>query len=240
MADSNQTIRTALVTGAGQGIGRAIAQLLAANQFRVILVGRTKAKLVNVAQAIKGLGPEPQIVPLDVTSSEHIWHLQQNLERENHPLDLLVNCAGAAFIAPIEETTEADWDRLLAVNLKGPFLMTKAVLPLLRKSENASIVNIVSKVALKGYGTVTAYTAAKAGLLGFTQSLANELREDEIRVVALCPGPVDTPMRWDATPEYDRKLVIDAEFVATTVLHLIQLPRGVTMGPVLIESVHYD
>jgi NAD(P)-dependent dehydrogenase (short-subunit alcohol dehydrogenase family) len=126
------------------------------------------------------------------------------------------------------------------MNLKGPFLMTQALLPLLRKSRNASIINIASKVALKGYGTVTAYTAAKAGLLGFTRSLAAELRDEEIRVVALCPGPVDTPMRWQATPDYDRKLVIQAETVADLMWQLVTLPRGVTTGEVLLQSVYYD
>src|SRR5262249_17224020 len=100
--------------------------------------------------------------------------------------------------------------------------------------------NISSKVALKGYAAVTAYSASKAGVLGFTRSLAAELRPEGIRVVALCPGPVDTPMRWAATPDFDHKTVISAETVAETVWHLVSLPKGVTTAEIQIESIFYD
>jgi NAD(P)-dependent dehydrogenase (short-subunit alcohol dehydrogenase family) len=232
--------RVAVVTGAGQGIGRAVAHRLAAGGIHVVLAGRTRSKLDRVASEIQAAGQTPTVAQLDVTKAEQVHQLKRQVEGAFAQVDILVNCAGEAFVATLEKTCEADWDRLLAVNLKGPFLMTQALLPLIRKSQNASIVNIASKVALKGYHPVAAYSAAKTGLLGFSRALAAELREDEIRVVALCPGPVDTPMRWEATPDFDRKVVIDAESVAATVWHIVQLPRGVTMSEVLIESVHYD
>jgi NAD(P)-dependent dehydrogenase (short-subunit alcohol dehydrogenase family) len=233
-------VQTAVVTGAGQGLGRAVAQTLAARGARVVLVGRIRAKLEETAAVIAATGPSPTIAAIDVADADQVAQLGADLGREFEALDALINCAGEAFLAPLENTTRADWDRLIANNLTGPFLMTREALPLLRRSHNASIINIVSKVALKGYGTVTAYSAAKAGLLGFTHSLADELRAAEIRVVALCPGPVDTPMRWAATPDFDRRVVIDSATVAATVWHIVQLPRGVTMGDILIESVHYD
>jgi NAD(P)-dependent dehydrogenase (short-subunit alcohol dehydrogenase family) len=232
--------RVAVVTGAGQGIGCAIAHKLAASGIHVVLAGRTRSKLDRVAAELRAAGQTSTVAQLDVTEAEQVHQLKRQIEGAFAQVDILVNCAGEAFVATLEKTREADWDRLLAVNLKGPFLMTQALLPLVRKSQNASIVNIASKVALKGYHPVTAYSAAKTGLLGFSRALAAELREDEIRVVAICPGPVDTPMRWEATPDFDRKVVIDAESVAATVWHVVQLPRGVTMSEVLIESVHYD
>jgi NAD(P)-dependent dehydrogenase (short-subunit alcohol dehydrogenase family) len=164
-----------------------------------------------------------------------------NLERVAAQVDVLVNGAGEALIATLEDTSEADWDRILAVNLKGPFLMVRALLPLLRQSPNAIIINVASKVALSSYHKeVAAYTAAKTGLMGFTRALAAELREEGIRVVGLCPGPVDTPMRWAATPDHDPRQVIDAETIADTVMYLVQLPKGVTMGEILIQSINYD
>jgi NAD(P)-dependent dehydrogenase (short-subunit alcohol dehydrogenase family) len=232
--------QVAVVTGAGQGMGRAIALKLAWNGFHVVLIGRTRAKLERVAAEIDRMGYSATVFPMDITVGEQADQLKQELASAAPQVDALVNCAGEAFIESLDNTTEADWDRILAVNLKGPFLLARALLPLLRQSPNASIINVVSKVALKGYQPVAAYTAAKTGLLGFTRALAAELRADEIRVVALCPGPVDTPMRWAATPDYDRKLVIDAETIADTVNYLVHLPRGVTMGEILIESVHYD
>ena len=183
------TSKTAVVTGAGQGMGRAIALMLAGHGIHVVLVGRT---------------------------------------------------AGEALIKPIEETTDADWDRILSINLKGPFLMARALLPLLRKSENASIINIGSKATLGSFGGITAYSASKTGLLGLTRSLSAELRQEEIRVVILCPGPADTPMRWAATPEIDPHVLITPEVVADTVWMLVSLPRGTTTDEFLLQSMHFD
>jgi NAD(P)-dependent dehydrogenase (short-subunit alcohol dehydrogenase family) len=240
MPDPRIEGRVAVVTGAGQGLGRAIALKLAANGSHIVLTGRTRSKLDSVAIEIQAVGQTSTVVQLDVTNAEQVDQLRIRLEDAFAQVDILVNSAGGALVATLEETSEADWDRMLAVNLKGPFLMTRALLGLIRKSQNASIVNIASKVALKGYHPVAAYSAAKAGLLGFSRALAAELRDDEIRVVALCPGPVDTPMRWEATPDFDRKVVIDVESVAATVGHIVQLPRGVTMSDMVIESMHYD
>jgi len=230
----------AVITGAGQGIGRATAKKLAATGVHVVLVGRTLSKLEAVVHEIQTSGYTAVAAPLDITLSGQVEQFARALAASDSKLDMLINCAGEAFVASLVDTDEADWDRILNVNLKGPYLMTQALLPLLRRSENPSIVNLVSKVALKGYEPVAAYTAAKTGLLGFTRALAAELRCEEIRVVALCPGPVDTPMRWEATPDFDRKLVIDTESVASTIQHLVTLPRGVTMGEILLQSVHYD
>jgi NAD(P)-dependent dehydrogenase (short-subunit alcohol dehydrogenase family) len=231
----------AVVTGAGQGMGRAIAHKLAGGGYEVILVGRTRAKLEQVGAEIDRMGHRARVYPLDVTVGQQVEQLKQDLERDAGQIDVLVNGAGEALIASLEDTSEADWDRILAVNLKGPFLMVRTLLPLLRRSSNAMIVNLISKVALSNYhAEVAAYTAAKTGLLGFTHALAAELREDGIRVVGVCPGPVDTPMRWAATPDHDPDQVIDAETIADTVMHLVQLPKGVTMGEILIQSINYD
>jgi NAD(P)-dependent dehydrogenase (short-subunit alcohol dehydrogenase family) len=217
-------------------MGRAIALKLASSGVSVYLLGRTQSKLENVASEIRAQGHTAFVVTLDVTQSSQIDPFAQGLDRA----DMLINCAGEAFLATMQETSDDDWDRILAVNLKSSFLMTRALLPLLLKSPNASIVNMVSKVALKAYHPVAAYTAAKAGLLGFTRSLQAELVEQEVRVVALCPGPVDTPMRWESTPDFDRKVVISTETVADMVWHLVSLPRGTTVGEVLLQSMHYD
>ncbi|MBX3085703.1 MAG: SDR family oxidoreductase [Anaerolineae bacterium] len=230
------TQRVAIITGAGQGIGRAVAHNLAAQGVHPVLVGRTKAKLDQVAAEL----PMATVAAADVTDAAQVAACIKTVQDTFGCADILVNSAGEAFLADLEHTTDADWDRVLAINLKGAFLMARGLLPLLRKSENASIINIASKVALHGYGEVTAYSAAKAGLVGFTRSLAKELREEEIRVVALCPGPVDTPMRWAATPDFDRKVVISAETVAQYVSYVVNLPRGTTMSELLVESMHYD
>jgi NAD(P)-dependent dehydrogenase (short-subunit alcohol dehydrogenase family) len=102
------------------------------------------------------------------------------------------------------------------------------------------VVNIASKVGLTGHATVTAYSAAKAGVIGFSRALAQELGPENIRVVAICPGPVDTPMRWEATPQMDPKLALSAETVADTILFLAKLDGDVTTGEIVIEALNYD
>lgn len=232
--------RIALVTGAGGGLGRAVALSLSAAGVRVILVGRSAERLDAVSAEITAQGGQAIPYAADVTDAEQVGGLRAWVSAHADHLDALVNCAGEAFIRPLDDTTSDDWARILAVNLTAPYLTARAFLPLLRQSANASIINIASKVALHGYANVTAYTAAKTGLLGFGRSLAAELRADEIRVITLCPGPMDTPMRWAATPDFERKTVIDPALLADHIRALIMLPRGVTASEYVLQSMHYD
>lgn len=227
----------AVITGAGQGAGRAIALKLAGMGARVMLLGRTESKLKSVAAEI---GNTAMIYRLDVTDSAQVTAFAAAASKQFTHVDVLVNCAGEALIKSVDQTTDEDWARILGVNLTAPFLMCRALLPLLRKSENASIINLLSKVALRGYAPVAAYTAAKTGLLGFTRSLGAELKTEHIRAVAFCPGPMDTPMRWNATPDMDRQLVIDPSTVADAVAYVAGLPKGVTTGEILIQADQYD
>jgi NAD(P)-dependent dehydrogenase (short-subunit alcohol dehydrogenase family) len=230
----------AVVTGAGQGIGRAVALKLAAHGAHIVLVGRTQAKLDAVAAEVIAAGGSATVVEADVTQAGEVQRVMDTAAAVAPHLDALVNCVGEAFIATLDDTTEADFDRLLTANLKTAYLTSRAALPLLRQSANASVVNVVSKVALANHGTVTAYTAAKAGLLGFTHSLSDELKPEEIRAVAICPGAVDTPMRWAATPDYERRMVIDPVQVADLAWYVITLPRGATTGDLVVTSMYYD
>lgn len=238
MSDSRS--RTAVVIGAGQGIGKAVALTLARHNTHVYLVGRTRSKLEDAALEIQALGGHCSIFSADLTHETTLNSLNVFLEDAGACLDILVNCAGEALLKPIDEVTFADWERIIAVNLTTSFVATRALLPFLRKSENPSIILVSSKVAMRGYPTVTAYTAAKAGVVGFARALAYELREEQIRVTALCPGPVDTPMRRAATPHINPDYVISADTVAETIWHIINLPRGTMTGEILLQSELYD
>jgi NAD(P)-dependent dehydrogenase (short-subunit alcohol dehydrogenase family) len=228
--------RTAVIIGAGQGMGKAVALKLARNHTHVYLVGRTRAKLEAVAQQIAEEGGQSTVFPADVSQDGALDSLKDELESG---LDILINCAGEALMKSLDDTTFEDWQRIISINLTTSFVATHALLPCLRKSENASIILVASKVALRGYGVV-AYSAAKAGVVGFARALSVVLKEEGIRVVALCPGPTDTPMRWAATPEMSRDLVISADTVAETVWYLVNLPRGTSTGEILIQSELYD
>ena len=234
------TDKVALITGGGRGIGRAIALKLAAAGATIVVVARSKSELDAVVAEIEAQDGQAMALVVDVTLSIDVESLAAELQEIFGQVDILVNCAGVALIAPLSTTSEADWDRVMDTNLKGTYLCTRAMLGLLSRSDSALVVNIASKVGLTGHATVTAYSAAKAGVIGFSRALAQELAPKNIRVVAICPGPVDTPMRWEATPQMDPKLALSAETVAETILFLAKLGGDVTTGEIVLETLNYE
>ena len=232
------TKRTAVITGAGQGMGRAIALRFAQAGINPVLLGRTESKLRAVADEVAALGVEASVHALDVTDDAAVSELGAALEGEK--VDILINCAGDWLIALAQDTSSEQLDHILRVNLRAPYILSRALLPNLRRSDNASIINIGSLVTANLVPTVTAYTASKAGLKGLTGSLAAELKSERIRVVMISPGPADTPMREAASPGIDKSILVEPETIADAVYHVVSLPRGITTSDFTLHSMLFE
>lgn len=186
--------KVALVTGGGQGIGAAIAKALAEAGAAVALGARTIARVEAVAQELAAGGARGLAVGLDVTEPEQVRTALAQVESELGPVDLLINNAGISSSAPLAKITLEEWNRILAVNATGTFLMTQAVLPGMLAAGFGRVVNVASVASRVGAPYIAAYTASKHAVLGLTRSVAAEVAGRGVTINALCPGYVDTPM----------------------------------------------
>jgi NAD(P)-dependent dehydrogenase (short-subunit alcohol dehydrogenase family) len=232
--------RIAIVIGGGRGIGRATAVALASAGAITYVVARGRTELEATLAEIEEHGGRGIARSLDITDSTQVQALADELRAAHGRVDILVNSAGSSFIGSLEETTEQVWDQVIDTNLKGPYLCIRAMLNLLRASGEGWVVNLSSKVGLTGHAWVSAYTAAKSGLVGFGRALAQELSPQGVRVLTLCPGPVDTPMRWTATPGLDPALTLSPHTIAQTILFLVSLKDHVAPGSeFVLEALGY-
>ncbi|MEB3070640.1 SDR family NAD(P)-dependent oxidoreductase [[Mycobacterium] vasticus] len=184
--------KVAVITGAGTGLGAATAKLFAREGAAVTLVGRRVEKLRDVATAIDGAGGRALVIPGDVSEPATATRAAEDSIREFGGIDVLVNNAGL-HAAPylLHETPLDEWDRFLAVDLTGPFLFTRAVLPSMMERRDGAIVNIGSMVALVGFQGSSAYAAAKGGLVSMTRTTAVDYAQYGIRANCVCPGGME-------------------------------------------------
>ena len=186
--------KTALITGASQGIGRAIALALAADGARVVLAARNTEKLAFVAQEIASAGGEAHPYALDIASDAAIKDAAKAALASHGVIDILINNAGITRDGLMMRMKRADWDEVLNTNLTGTFLLTQALLPAMVKARWGRIVSITSIVGQTGQAGQVNYAASKAALLGFTRSLAREVASRAITVNAVAPGYIATAM----------------------------------------------
>jgi NAD(P)-dependent dehydrogenase (short-subunit alcohol dehydrogenase family) len=184
-------MKTCLVTGAGRGIGRAVAERLSSEGHRVVLVARSKDELADVAAALPG---EAMVVAADLTVAGEVDRVFADAEAAWGPVDVLVANAGASLAALVTDTTDEDWARMLDINLTVPFRCIRRALPSMIDAGWGRVVVVASVVAKRGESQVSAYTASKHGVLGLVRSAAAEVARHGVTVNAVCPGYVDTPM----------------------------------------------
>jgi 3-oxoacyl-[acyl-carrier protein] reductase len=233
--------KVALVTGAAQGIGKAVTLLLARHGADVIVADVNLEKAEETAQEVQSLGQQSMAVRLDVTRFQDVEATVETVLQKFGKIDILVNNAGIARDKLILRMTEEDWDAVLAVNLKGTFNCTKAVIKHMSKQRSGKIVNIASVVGEMGNPGQANYAASKAGVIGLTKTIAREFAQRGINVNAIAPGYIQTPMT-DALPEKAKeelKRMIpmerlgQPEDVARAVLFLVSEASAYITGNVL-------
>jgi len=216
----------ALVTGATEGIGRAIAFALGRAGYRVGVCARTPSRLRDLLEELSQAGITAAGHPADVGLASDVETMAEKVTSALGPVDVLVNNAGVALLKPFDQLTLADWDTTMATNLRSMFLVTQAVLPGMRVRKRGAIVNIASLAGRNGFAGGTAYCASKHAVLGFGRALLMEVRKDNVRVITICPGSVDTPLiRNQEMLRPNLAAVLMPEDVAATVLDTLALPE---------------
>lgn len=226
--------QVAVVTGAGRGIGRAIAGALAREGAAVALAARSGSELDGVAREIRQAGGQALVVPTDVRQEASVEALVRRALAEWRQVDVLVNAAGVAIFAPVTDSKLDDWDQMLAVNLRGAVLACRAVLPAMIGRRRGTIINVGSVVTSRALTGSAAYTASKYGLLGFSRVLAEEMRPHGVRVGVLSAGATDTPL-WDAMPGAPaRERMLRADQVAEAALLMAGLGPNAALEEVTL------
>lgn len=227
--------QTALITGAGRGIGRAVALAFAGQGCSVVLVARTRDELEEVAAEVSALNGRTLVLPCDVADPGAVQEAAEKALNAFGRVDILVNNAGYACFKPVWELSLEDWRRSLDVNLTSAFLFCRALLPHMMERRSGRIINMSSVTGLKALPEQGAYCAAKHALNGWTKSLALELRPYNIAVHAVCPGGVDTRFSREAMPHRDKSGWMQPEDIAHTVLHLATLSPRVALDIVSLR-----
>jgi len=224
----------AIITGAGSGIGRAAALTLSHAGVSVVLAARTRQNLEALAQEIASNGGTALALPCDVSDETQVEKLVTTTKERFGRLDILITSAGGASFAPLVESHTEDWDAMMQINLRGTYLCCKHALKVMLVQGRGHILNVLSIASQTILPGSAAYTASKFGALGLTKVMAAEVRAQGIKVTAVIPGAVDTPL-WDKSGgDLDRKKMLSPADVATAMLSIIAQPPEIYTDEIVL------
>jgi 3-oxoacyl-[acyl-carrier protein] reductase len=211
----------AIVTGGGSGIGRVTAILLAKKGVKVVVCGRRYDVLLETVNIIQNNGGEAIAIQTDIQKSSEIINLVNLAKEKFGQINILINNAGVAIAKPLLEIEELEWDTVINTNLKSVFLTCRSIIPHILKTEHGVVVNVSSILGKHGIANFTAYSASKFGVIGLTQSLAQEYKSEQIRIYAICPGRTATDMQHQLGGLTIMELSMSAEKVANKIIDII-------------------
>jgi 3-oxoacyl-[acyl-carrier protein] reductase len=218
--------KIALVTGAGKGIGRATAIALAKEGANLVINSRTMPDLQSLAREIGNLGRKALTVEADLTRESEVKRMVNEAASKFGGIDVLVNNAGLGKFARVESLSTLDWDDMFEINLRGLFICTREALPHLKKKSESFVINLASLAGKNAFEGGAGYASTKWGVLAFSKCLMLEERQAGVRVLAICPGSVDTHFFHEPSiPTPDRGKVLKPDDVAQTIIAAIKLPQ---------------
>lgn len=230
--------RRALITGASSGIGKVTALAFAKAGIDIALVGRSQNNLECVSKAAHEFGVEAKAFCVDLAEVTEVKAKIQAIAHEFGDINILINNAGIGYTGNLSDTPLEDWQQVINVNLTSVFQCMMGILPGMRQQRQGTIINIASIAAKQAFAGWGAYCVSKAGLLSLSQTLAQEERANGIRVMAICPGSVNTEI-WDSPTvkaNFDRSQMLTPEIVAETILHTVLLPQQAVIEELTIMS----
>ena len=226
--------KVVVVTGGGRGLGEATVRMLA-NHGALVIAADIRYDLVEgLANKLQKEGCQIFPVELNVTDQDQVKDIVDQLIRQFGRIDILVNNAGTDKTLSIEELSIKDWDQVISVNLRGPFLLSKTVFPIMREQGGGQIVNITSTAAKRAWANASAYHASKWGLLGFSHALHVEGVPHHIKVTAIIAGGMRTPFLLDRFPDVDESKLQDPKNVAETIRFVLTMPQETVIPEMMV------
>jgi short-subunit dehydrogenase len=216
--------KVVIITGAGRGLGKAIALTLAKEKPKLALLARTQSELESVAESVIASGAKALVLPTDLRKPKHITSAMKKVLETYGTIDVLINNAGfSPQLRPTVETRLEDWDHVLELNARAPFLLSQACLPTMMEKRSGHIINVVTAAVDLAFPTIGSYRASKAALRAFAECMREEVKVVGIKVTNILPEPLDTPMRWEVTPDFPKEQVMTPEEVAEIVHSILRL-----------------
>ncbi|MBF0695167.1 MAG: 3-ketoacyl-ACP reductase [Flavobacterium sp.] len=231
--------KTALITGAGKGIGRAIALALAAEGVQVALLSRTKSQLEEVATEIRSNGGKAIVVTANVGTKSEVDTAVADVQNQLGPIDILINNAGIGKFGKFMELSPEEWQNIIQVNLMGVYYVTRAALPAMIERQTGDIINISSTAGLRGGAVTSAYSASKFAVIGLSESLMQEVRKHNIRVSTWTPSTVATELAFEnKLTDGNAEKVMQPEDLAEILIAQLKLNRRIQLKDVSMWSTN--